>query len=43
MLQYRRCNKTASYVEESLTPLLTYCNWSYTPDYYMDLTTLQNI
>jgi len=47
MLQYRRRNKTevstASYVEESPTPLLTYCNWSYAPDYHIDLTTLQNI
>ena len=47
MLQYRRRNETevstASYVEESSTPLLTYCNWSYAPDYHIDLTTLQNI
>jgi len=47
MLQYRRRNETevstASYVEESPTPLLTYCNWSYAPDYHIDLRTLQNI
>ena len=47
MLQYRRRNKTevstASYVEESPTPLLTYCNWSYAPNYHIDLATLQNI
>ena len=47
MLQYRRRNETevstASYVEEPPTPLLTYCNWSYAPDYHIDLTTLQNI
>ena len=47
MLQYRRRNErevsTASYVEESPTPLLTYCNWSYAPDYHINLTTLQNI
>jgi len=47
MLQYRRRNETdtstVSYVEESPTPLLTYCNWSYSPDYHIDLTTLQNI
>ena len=47
MLQYRRRNETevstVSYVEETPTPLLTYCNWSYAPDYHIDLTTLQNI
>ena len=47
MLQYRRRNErevsTASYVEESSTPLLTYCNWSYAPAYHINLTTLQNI
>jgi len=47
MLHYRRRNETKvstiSYVEESPTPLLTYCNWSYAPDYHIDLRTLQNI
>ena len=37
MLQYRRRNEIdvliASYVEESPTALLTYCNWSYAPYY----------
>jgi len=47
MLQYKRRNSTknttihqSSY--NSMT-LLTYCNWSYAPDYHIDLTTLQNI
>ena len=47
MLQYRRRNtanvSTVNFLEESATPLLTYCNWSYAPDYHIDLTTLQNI
>ena len=47
MLHYRRRNETevstASCVEESPTPLLTYCNWSYASNYHIDLTTLQNI
>ena len=47
MLQYIRRNEkevsTASCVEESSTPLLTYCNWSYSPTYHISLDTLQNI
>ena len=46
MLQYKRRNSTNNIIHKSSynsTPLLTYCNWSYAPDYHIDLTTLQNI
>ena len=48
MLQYNRRNKTTSSISQqesksTSTPLLTYCNWSYAPNYHLDLDTLQNI
>jgi len=48
MLQYKRRNSTDVPISQqqnksNATPLLTYCNWSYAPDYHIDLTTLQNI
>ncbi|HHS92766.1 MAG TPA: hypothetical protein ENK82_05420 [Campylobacterales bacterium] len=48
MLQYRRRNPTNSSIpqqinEPVITPLLTYCNWSYSSDYHIDLETLKNI
>jgi len=46
MLQYkRRNNKDVSIElqESNFSPLLTYCNWSYAPEYHINLTTLQNI
>ena len=48
MLQYRRRNSIRTSQAEQNTefqtiPLLTYCNWSYSLDYHIDLTTLQNI
>jgi len=48
MLHYRRQNGTNISISQqqnksNSTPLLTYCNWSYAPDYHIDLATLQNI
>ncbi len=46
MLQYkRRNNKDVSIElqESNFSPLLTYCNWSYAPDYHIDLETLKEI
>ena len=48
MLQYRRRNSIAISTpqhpnEPVTTPLLTYCNWSYSSDYHIDLDTLKNI
>ena len=48
MLQYRRRNTTKISISQqqnksNSTPLLTYCNWSYAPDYHIDLDTLKEI
>ena len=46
MLQYKRRGSTNNTIHQNdynSTPLLTYCNWSYAPEYHIDLTTLQNI
>lgn len=48
MLQYKRRNAIKfSTPQQStkpiVTPLLTYCNWSYSSDYHIDLNTLKNI
>ena len=48
MLQYKRRNTTkiSSSKETNRatsTPLLTYCNWSYSSDYHIDLNTLKSI
>ena len=46
MLQYKRRNSTNNTIHQSSynsTTLLTYCNWSYAPDYHIDLDTLKNI
>ena len=48
MLQYNRRNKIASSISQqqnksNSSPLLTYCNWSYAPDYHIDLDTLKEI
>ena len=48
MLQYRRRNaiekSTLAQSNKSMeTPLLTYCNWSYSSEYHIDLETLKNI
>jgi len=48
MLQYKRRNSIEkSTLQQSnkpmVTPLLTYCNWSYSSEYHIDLNTLQNI
>jgi len=48
MLQYKRRNSIEkSILQQSnkpmVTPLLTYCNWSYAPNYHIDLETLKNI
>jgi len=48
MLQYNRRNKIAPSISQqqnksNSTPLLTYCNWSYAPDYHIDLDTLKEI
>ena len=46
MLQYkRRNNKDVSIElqESNFSSLLTYCNWSYAPEYHIDLDTLKNI
>jgi hypothetical protein len=47
MLQYRRRDSTTISIPQpnksNATPLLTYCNWSYAPDYHIDLETLKNI
>jgi len=48
MLQYKRRNSIEkSTLQQSnkplVTPLLTYCNWSYSSEYHINLNTLQNI
>jgi len=48
MLQYKRRNSIEkSTLQQSnkplVAPLLTYCNWSYAPNYHIDLETLKNI
>jgi len=48
MLQYKRRNSIdKSTLQQSnkpmVTPLLTYCNWSYSSEYHIDLETLKNI
>jgi len=48
MLQYNRRNRTDISISQqqnksNSTPLLTYCNWSYAPDYHIDLDTLKEI
>ena len=48
MLQYKRRNSikksTPQQSNKSIViPLLTYCNWSYSSDYHIDLDTLKNI
>jgi len=48
MLQYKRRNSIEkSTLEQSnkplVTPLLTYCNWSYSSEYHINLETLKNI
>jgi len=46
MLQYkRRNNKDVSIElqESNFSPLLTYCNWSYAPEYHINLDTLKEI
>jgi len=46
MLQYRRRNNINSSKQQNKsnsTPLLTYCNWSYAPNYHIDLDTLKEI
>jgi len=48
MLQYKRRNSIEkSTLQQSnkplVTPLLTYCNWSYSSEYHINLETLKNI
>ena len=46
MLQYRRRNTIEPQTEQknsNATPLLSYCNWSYSSDYHIDIDTLKNI
>ena len=48
MLQYKRRNSTKVSTSKQInnpisTPLLTYCNWSYSSDYHIDLNTLKSI
>ena len=48
MLQYKRRNTTNISISQqqnksNSTPLLTYCNWSYAPDYHIDLDTLKEL
>ena len=48
MLQYRRRNSIEKPKQQQkdkpiVTPLLTYCNWSYSFDYHIDLNTLKSI
>ncbi len=48
MLQYKRRNSIENSTPKPsnkprVTPLLTYCNWSYSSDYHIDLNTLKNI
>jgi hypothetical protein len=48
MLHYNRRNSITALTSHSsdknlLAPLLTYCNWSYAPDYHIDLDTLKTI
>ncbi len=45
MLQYRRRNTTSISISQQpngsiATPLLTYCNWSYSSDYHIDIDTV---
>ncbi len=46
MLQYKRrksSNNTIHQNNYNSTTLLTYCNWSYAPEYHIDLDTLKEI
>jgi len=48
MLQYRRRNTekiliAQNFGESSAMSMLTYCNWSYSPESHIDLGTLKNI
>ena len=48
MLQYKRRTTVKVSISKEInratsTPLLTYCNWSYSSDYHIDLNTLKNI
>jgi len=48
MLQYKRRNSIEKSTPQQsnkplVTPLLTYCNWSYSSEYHIDFNTLQNI
>jgi len=48
MLQYRRRNSKTTLItqdlgEPSALSMLTYCNWSYSPKYHIDLDTLKSI
>ena len=48
MLQYRRRDSIEKSMQPQankpiVTPLLTYCNWSYSSDYHIELNTLKNI
>jgi hypothetical protein len=48
MLQYKRRNSIEKSTPQQsskpiVTPLLIYCNWSYSSDYHIDLNTLTNI
>jgi hypothetical protein len=48
MLQYKRRNAIKISTppqspEPKIAPLLTYCNWSYSSDYHIDLNTLKTI
>ena len=48
MLQYRRRNSKTTLISQdfgelSAISMLTYCNWSYAPEYHIDLDTLKNI
>jgi len=46
VLPYKRRNSkdvSIELQESNFSPLLTYCNWSYTPDYHIDLKILKEI
>jgi len=48
MLQYKRRNSIEKSIPQQsnkalVTPLLTYCNWSYSSEYHIELETLKNI
>ena len=48
MLQYKRRNSTKVSASKEInrvtsTPLLTYCNWSYSSDYHINLNMLKSI